>query len=255
MMLNSLINALNKHNIKFFMIGGSLIGAMRHKGFIPWDDDIDIGMTRSEYERFLREVPTEFTSTNYFIQTDQSEKGYALSYAKFLDLNTHVPVPGDKDANVRQGVFIDVFPFDAQPKSKLAQIVQFYAYQYYDLYIKRLLGYGHATGKKANLMMSIQRILPKKTPALAKQLRAKWMMRYENEVGVNLVNLASPYTYGREIILPNELDLKQVKFENIMVPVSKMFDQVLLRQYGDWRELPEKAKRVSTHINDFNENE
>lgn len=255
MMLASLINALNKYNIKFFMIGGSLIGAMRHKGFIPWDDDIDIGMTRPEYERFLREVPTEFTGTNYFIQTDQSEKGYALSYAKFLDLNTHVPVPGDKDANVRQGVFIDVFPFDAQPKSKLAQIVQFYAYQYYDLYTKRLLGYGHATGKKANLMMSIQRILPKKTPALAKQLRAKWMMRYENEVGVNLVNLASPYTYGREIILPNELDLKQVKFENIMVPVSKMFDQVLLRQYGDWRKLPEKAKRVSTHINDFNENE
>lgn len=123
-MLQILINAMKKHNIEFFMIGGSLIGAIRHKGFIPWDDDIDIGMTRSEYERFLKEVPAEFTNTHYFIRTDQSEAGYALSYAKFLDLNTHVPVPGNKNAHVRRGVFLDIFPFDVQTKNSFTQTVQ-----------------------------------------------------------------------------------------------------------------------------------
>ncbi|MFL2030055.1 LicD family protein [Loigolactobacillus zhaoyuanensis] len=254
-MLESLICALKKHNIEFFMIGGSLIGAMRHKGFIPWDDDIDIGMTRSEYERFLKEVPVEFTQTHYFIQTDQSEAGYALSYAKLIDLNTHIPVPGDKDANVRQGVFIDVFPFDSQPKRKLAQVMHYYAYQYYDLYTKRLLGYGHATGKKAAAMTLLQRVLPKKSSYLTKRLRTKWMTRFQNNSRLNIVNLASPYSYGREVISSNELDLNWVKFETIKVPVSKMYDQILTRQYGDWRKLPAQSEQVSTHINNFEENE
>ena len=99
----------DERGIKWFLIGGTLIGAVRHKGFVPWDDDIDIGMLRPDYERFVREFPDRGT---YRLRTP--ERGsYMYPFTKVVDTRTSVR---EEELTARNlGVWIDVFPFDGAP--------------------------------------------------------------------------------------------------------------------------------------------
>ena len=82
-----------KNNIKFYLIGGTLLGAVRHKGFIPWDDDIDIGMPRPDFERFVRLAPEYFKSKNLSVQNGDGQNHECLyPYCQIWDLNTRVDV-------------------------------------------------------------------------------------------------------------------------------------------------------------------
>ena len=82
-MLKEIRRVCEKLNIQYFLIDGTLLGAVRHKGFIPWDDDLDIAMTRPEYDKFVKFAPNEL-STEYFLQNWHSDPAYALPYSKLL---------------------------------------------------------------------------------------------------------------------------------------------------------------------------
>jgi len=106
-----------KHNLKYTLIAGSLLGAVRHKGFIPWDDDLDVAMPRNDYDKLLK-IPGEEFEYPFFLQTPATDKGYHKRFAKLRNsLTTEIPY---KDAvfNYNHGIFLDILPLDAIPDNE-----------------------------------------------------------------------------------------------------------------------------------------
>ena len=121
-LLSKLIEVLDKNNIRYFIGGGTLLGAVRHQGFIPWDDDIDIMMFREDYEKLLSIAPKEFQEP-YFFQTAYTDYGYFRGHAQLRRSDTTGMLSYEADkVPFHQGIFIDIFPLDAVPDdSKAAQ--------------------------------------------------------------------------------------------------------------------------------------
>lgn len=116
----------NKNNLNYSMIGGTLIGAVRHKGFIPWDDDIDVGMPRPDYERLIR-IADKFPA-GFKISTHGRDKGYIYPYAKCYDENTLFTESFVKPFT--RGVWIDIFPLDGTFENKTLRNLHCYAIKF-----------------------------------------------------------------------------------------------------------------------------
>ena len=85
--LKAFIKVCEKYNLRYFLVGGTCLGAARHKGFIPWDDDIDVGMPREDYDKYVL-LQKEYEGTPYFIQTWKSDPRYCYNFAKLRDSST-----------------------------------------------------------------------------------------------------------------------------------------------------------------------
>ena len=104
-----------KHHIHYNLVAGTLLGAVRHGGFIPWDDDADVAMLRKEYERFREVCATELDTTRYYFQDHKVTPGYRWGYGKLRVKDTLFLQIGREHMPYDQGVFIDIFPLDAVP--------------------------------------------------------------------------------------------------------------------------------------------
>ena len=123
-MLSEINRICNKYDIKYFAMGGSAIGAIYDKGILPWDDDIDIGMTRDDYNRFLEVAPRELNS-DYFLSWYESDEHTPFFYSKLKKNNTLFIEEQYKDVPMHQGIFIDIFPYDKAHDSMVIQKIQF----------------------------------------------------------------------------------------------------------------------------------
>lgn len=108
-----------KNNIDYYIIYGSALGAVRHTGFIPWDDDFDIGMTYENYQKFIDVCKKELDTKKYFLQTPETEKNYYLSFIKLRDITTTLVEEANKDKEITYGVYVDIFPLVGVPKNKI----------------------------------------------------------------------------------------------------------------------------------------
>ena len=109
--LQTFIEVCEKLNLKYYLLDGSLLGAVRHKGFIPWDDDIDVGMLREDYERFLVEAPALLPS-HLFVQTYETDEGYPKTFGKLRDSNTTFIGSSLSSQKINHGAYIDIFSLD-----------------------------------------------------------------------------------------------------------------------------------------------
>ena len=109
-----------KHDISYWMCSGTLLGAVRHKGFIPWDDDLDICMIREDYERFVKIAVNEFPE-DMMLQTRETDPHYHYLPlpCKVRDKKSFILSPGYEDEECEKGLFIDIFPMDRYHKQKL----------------------------------------------------------------------------------------------------------------------------------------
>ena len=109
------IRICEKHNLEYRVMAGTLLGAVRHKGFIPWDDDIDVVMMREDYDRFA-EICKDELNPAYFYQNSETDPYYFLTYAKLRKRETEVYEERFRNSKFHKGVFIDIFPLDYCPK-------------------------------------------------------------------------------------------------------------------------------------------
>ncbi len=124
--LEEIVRICDKHNIPYFVIGGTAIGALSEKAILPWDDDIDIGMKREDYNKFLQIASQELREP-YFLSWIHTDPHSPYYFAKVKKNNTLFVEEMFKDVPMHQGIFVDIFPFDRIPNNKLLRKIQYEA--------------------------------------------------------------------------------------------------------------------------------
>ncbi|MBD1541854.1 LicD family protein [Arthrobacter sp. IA7] len=238
------------NNIKYFIIAGTLLGAVRHKGFIPWDDDMDIGMLRPDYDRFLSVAAGELPS-NLFLQTWHSDKGYGLPIAKVRKQGTRIVENISLNASHHKGIFIDIFPFDEKPASALHQAKQnAITYIYKRIVLSRL---NYTVGAEKSSLKNLLLLSLTRSTAFLKvdrliQLLEREMRRYNTSGTGDVVAIGGSYGYKRETLKRKWVDsLTEVEFEGERWPAFELWPEYLEHMYGDYMQLPPVEQRGKRH--------
>ena len=130
-MVQELDRICRKHHIPYFLYGGTLLGAIRHNGFIPWDDDLDVGLMRNDYLRLMQVLPDELPS-HIVLQTNDTDRNYFYFFAKLRDTRSFLDEGAYDRCFKYRGIFIDIFPFDKVQLPLQRLRFQSYAYTLFD---------------------------------------------------------------------------------------------------------------------------
>ena len=240
-----------QNNLKYWLDYGTLLGAVRHKGYIPWDDDIDIGMLREDYSK-AEEIFNAQSKGLIEFKTPNIDKTYFYPFGKLIQTNTILEEYGSE--GIRTGVYIDVFPYDNSLDDKKAAERMFKKRDYLGR-LRRL-----QLPMRENLPLAKRVIfhcasLTLKTVSPNRINRAidKNARKAEHEECNNVGSFTDTYTdvyKSKRLIVPKLLfeELTEMEFENKIYPVPANYDFWLKSLYGDYMILPPKEKRVAHHI-------
>lgn len=223
-------------NIPYVLFAGTMLGAVRHQGFIPWDDDLDVMMLREDYERFLREADSVLDRERFFLQKEFSQH-WPMFFSKLrLNGTTCLEKYHPRDSKSHQGIYMDIFPCDAACGSEAGRRLQFLASKV--VIAKSLDKRGYDTdSKKKKLIIALCRMLPMRPfLALAKGGSGKSGMVHSFLGGAS--------QYGKNIYPREYFEVRrEIAFEDGSYPVSADYDALLRRLYGDYTVLPSSEER------------
>lgn len=245
-----------QHGIQWFLVSGTALGALRHQGFIPWDDDIDIGMLREDYDRFVELAETGLP-TGYSLHTWSNTRGFAGMFAKVYRDGTVFQTAETREAGCPQAIFVDVFPYD-----RVSEDSRVRARQVRNAMIWQRLSYlyhsGTITVPHRGVLGAIERfgcrclhhlVRPFLTPELIArnfERSVVWGRDGGDEKGTHCyLSLSAPYVepVAKEVLVPTV----QATFEGNRLPVPGHCETYLETWYGDWRTLPD-AEHRRTHL-------
>lgn len=237
------------NGLKYFLVGGTLLGAVRHKGFIPWDDDIDIGMLREDYNKFI-DIMNKNNDDKYFVQNFNTEPNYMRYITKIRINGTKIIENEVEGLEINHGIFIDIFPLDKVDISKPRKIDNRVRLVNMIMRLKRIK-VGKTEGQSAirtyrNQAINIfLRLVPNKFFSSA----IDFIYGYENTDSLkHVTNFGSQYGWRKQTFPIDTYGMgTTLEFEKHYFIVPDKWEAILKSLYGDYMELPPEEKRNSGH--------
>ena len=241
------------NHISYFVDSGTLLGAVRHQGFIPWDDDLDIGMLREDYKRFQEIAPRDLGGQYVFV-TCHTEPDYPFMFGKVMKKGTVYQEEKSKKVGFVQGIYVDVFPFDHFPAEEKQQKKQGKQLTALRAMIRNKAGYATWVKDGKTDYVKLAKNIPFKLASIFFS-RPYLIKKYESVAErYNSEDTEVYYTFGISRYgkwrLPVEAIRKTVllPFEDALVPCPEGYDQYLRLLYGDYLELPPEEERENRHL-------
>lgn len=248
--LKEFIRVCNVHGFRFYIMNGTCLGAIRHKGFIPWDDDIDVGMYVEDFDQLVK-CGNEF-GADFFFQTIETDPGFKTMIARVRLNGTTLIEKNFINADIHQGVFIDIYPLFGYPQNSIkARILSWESLLY------RMLLMGEPPknhGKVMKIVGSVAFvIIPQKLQEKIIQLIHK-KLRNESKKSRYVA-----FLFGMDVHLFSTIKYERswfekptmVQFEDILLPAPTDYDSYLKVRYNNYMQLPSKEKQNSYHSFEF----
>ena len=247
--LNEIKRICVSNHIDYFLDGGSMLGAVRHQGFIPWDDDIDVGMTIKNYRKFLAIAEQEL-GTDFFVDNYEHNEEYALVFSKIrLKGTTYIELKGNADA-LHNEIFVDVFPYYYVSDNIVVRNLEA---QKMRILSQTLLEKSRCRVWAGEGVVKRLKFIP--IDLLSVFLSKKYMYRKMEKILVrhNNTNYMCVHAGGRFYSywnMPSEIFRNYVmaSFEGELYPILREYDRYLTIGYGDYMKLPPENKRMTHNI-------
>ncbi|MDO4621219.1 MAG: LicD family protein [Lachnospiraceae bacterium] len=254
-LLSEFIQICSEHHLRWYMIGGSLIGVLRHEGFIPWDDDIDIGMPRRDYEKFLKIMNSEQRPKGYGICNRTTDPNWHFDITQFYDEETEIEIHLTETPR-KAHVWVDLFPLDGLPAAPLPRLLRIKNIMLHRYLIQLANIRSQVDSRRARpwyeravlaffryipvgRLLNSDRLLDRLTAILKKDdfYTSSWA---GNMVGRNREKEAAPRKwFGKP---------KKGMFEGLEVNIPADSDSLQTQLYGDYMKLPPEEERVGHYI-------
>ena len=252
--LRMLMEICEKNHLRYYLIGGSLLGAMRHRGFIPWDDDIDVGLPRPDYNRFVQ-IAKDYLPAHMDIKTMTSDPNYKCYFTRLINNKKKIYWDHGQYTAVI-GVWMDVFPLDGLPDNPLLRKMQVFRVKL-NKALYKFTQIDYVTTNRTNRPLS-ERVLIRfaqlthigRLMDADKRLKKldQALQRYDYDASAYAWNFSG--CYGKREIVPH-IQLggsRTAQFEGMQVSIPEAAEDYLTSIYGDYMKLPPEDQRRSHEV-------
>lgn len=242
----------SSNDINYWLEGGSLLGAIRHEGPIPWDDDFDVAMLRKDYEKFLELFQHTQENSLFFIQNWDTDDSYPHAFSKLGLKGSLYKENAVSTTNFEQAIFIDIFPYDNAPNSVIARKIQKNSTRILRKTYSLKSGVGLKFNKKVSgkrlgsyLLLMIGNIIGKQ---LLKKRLYKTATKYRFTDTKYIYSVGTSYKYEKKLFLKEWVqNTTRVQYKNYKFSAPKEWEKYLTHVFGDYMELPSKEKQIGGH--------